>query len=414
MAPSAAVARTSGTRQSSAEVAIAASAAGSSFTPVSVARNPLVVLAYVALLATSTLHLYRKPAYDMDSVQYMGNALLMQTRDVAEIHRRVYEALNRDVPSAALAPLLGHDAGAPEDQNKSRQERAASPEHLAEFLPMFAIRPLYNQTLYVMSRTGVGLVRGSVLVSVGSYFLIGIVVFVWIGKYAHARFAAAVALLLMISPPIMSLGRGMTSDALATLVAFTSLYLIFERGRLVAGLIVLLASIYFRTDFVVLAVPAVFACALQRRLDPWKAAILAGVALLSVLSINHFAGDYGLEMLYYRNFVGTPIAPGEMTAHFSLADYLSAFRSGITKMGESFFFPFLLVGTIGLLQKRAMILFAVTLAYVFLHFVVLPNWQERWVGLFYLCAVVCAVMTIQQAKNGELRAAAPLVLLRQQ
>ena len=257
---------------------------------------------------------------------------------------------------------------------------------------MFAIRPLYNQTLYWVSKTGLGLVRSGILISVVSYFLIGVLFFLWIRSYTNGLFCLTVALLLMISPPVMSLGRDPTSDALSTLVAFASLYLIFEKQRLTPGLVLLLASIFFRTDFVVLAGPTILACWLERRLDFWEASILAGLALLSALCISHFAGDYGMKMLYYRNFVGTPSAPGEMTAHFSTRDYASAFRSGITKVAESFFLPFLLLGTIGLASRRMMALFAVSLAYVILHFVVLPNWQERWVGLFYLCMAVCAAV----------------------
>ena len=63
---------------------------------------------------------------------------------------------------------------------------------------------------------------------------------------------------------------------------------------------------------------------------------------------------------------------------------------GITKVIESFFVPFLLVGCIQLRSKQAQILLGVTLSYVLLHFVILPNWQERWVAVFYLGTVVCA------------------------
>ena len=64
------------------------------------------------------------------------------------------------------------------------------------------------------------------------------------------------------------------------------------------GLIVLLGSLYFRTDFVVLAGPVPLVCWLEKRLKLWHATVLAAVALGSVLSINHFAGDYGIQMLY--------------------------------------------------------------------------------------------------------------------
>src|SRR5262244_1220144 len=70
--------------------------------------------------------------------------------------------------------MLGHQVGAPEDQNKSLQERATNPYHYAEFLPCFAIRPMYNMVLYLVSKLGLGLVRAGVLISATSHFLLGI------------------------------------------------------------------------------------------------------------------------------------------------------------------------------------------------------------------------------------------------
>jgi hypothetical protein len=354
--------------------------------------GPQAALAvYALLLALLSIHLYRTPMYDMDSIQYMGNALLMEEHDPVRIHQRVYAELRRSVPKVPLEQLLGHEPGAPEDQNLSRQVRAADPYRFAEFLPLFAIRPLYNQTLYFVGKTGIGLVKAGVLISVVSYYFIGVLLFFWLGAYAGPLLRFAASLLLMISPPLTALGRDPTSDALASLVAFAALYLIFEKRRLASGMVLLLASIYFRTDFVVLAGPVILVCWLERRFALWQAVVLAALAVASVLCINHFAGDYGIKMLYYRNFIAAPVAPGEMVVQFSARDYLAAFRAGITKVAESFFLPFLLLGTLGLRSVRNRNLFGVALAYVLLHFVILPNWQERWVAVFYLSMLVCAV-----------------------
>ena len=354
---------------------------------------------YVLLLGGVAVHLYHKPIYSMDSIQYMGNALLMEEHDPVRVHQRVYAEVQRFVPKLEREGLLGHEAGAPEQQNKSRQERAAHADKFGEFLPLFAIRPLYNQTLWLVSKTGLGLVRGGIFISAASYFFLGILAFAWLGRYLSAGFTLAFSLLLMISPPLMSLGRDTTADPLATLVAFASLYLIFQKRQLFPGMILLLASIYFRTDFVVLAGPVIIACWLERRMELWKAAVLALAAVASVLCINYFAGDYGVGMLYYRNFAGVPIAPGEMTAHLSLKDYLSALRGGITLVTESFFLPFLLLGTVGIVSRQMQTLFTVALTYVCLHFVVLPNWQERWFGLFYLAMGVCAATAAGKAQR---------------
>jgi hypothetical protein len=89
-----------------------------------------------------------------------------------------------------------------------------------------------------------------------------------------------------------------------------------------------------------------------------------------------------------------------MTVHFSFHEYLTAFRSGITLSTGSVFFPLLLVG-IGVFfaANRTRTLAVVTLASVLLHFVVLPNWQERWVGVFYLSMAVAAAETLQHRRN---------------
>ncbi len=348
---------------------------------------------YVFILCGMAIHLYHRPVYSMDALQYMGNALLMEERDPVLIHQRVYAEVQQFVPNVEREGLLGHEAGAPEDQNRSRQERAANAYTFAQFLPLFAIRPLYNQSLWLVSKTGLGLVRGGIFISVISYFCLGVLTFVWLGRYVSRVVTLALSILLMISPPLMVLGRETTADGLATLIASASLYLIFEKRRLLPGMTLLLASIYFRTDFVVLAGPVVLACWLEKQLDLWKAAVLMLVAVASVFCINYFAGDYGIGMLYYRNFVGVPVTPGEMTVQLTLKDYLTAFRSGITLIMESFFLPFLLLGIVGMVSRRMRILFAVALAYVCLHFLVLPNWQERWFGLFYLCMGVCAATT---------------------
>ena len=150
----------------------------------SIAAFPL----YALILLTCSIHLYRTPTYDMDSIQYMANALLMEEPNVVEVHRRVYEEVRRSMPKLAQQDLLGHRADAPDDQNKSRRERAANPSRFAEFLPLFAIRPLYNQTLWLVSKTGVGLMRSAIVISVGSYFLLGILLFIWVRRYTSAWF----------------------------------------------------------------------------------------------------------------------------------------------------------------------------------------------------------------------------------
>jgi hypothetical protein len=72
------------------------------------------------------------------------------------------------------------------------------------------------------------------------------------------------------------------------------------------------------------------------------------------------------------------------------------------KNPDSFFLPFLLLAATGLRSRAGRVLVATTLAYVALRFLVLPNWQERWVAVFYPSAMVCAALA-QTASEADLR-----------
>jgi len=61
------------------------------------------------------------------------------------------------------------------------------------------------------------------------------------------------------------------------------------------------------------------------------------------------------------------------------------------------FIPFLLAGLPGVFRApRARALFAVALSYSALHFLALPNWEERWFCVFYLSVGVVAGMALER------------------
>jgi hypothetical protein len=360
-------------------------------------------VACLLLLAAVSFHFYRQPSYSMDLVGYLGNVLLMQDRDVGRVHDQVYAEMRRSLPRETFDFLTGQ--GGPPDESASRRARFEHADNFAQFLPFFAIRPLYNMSVYFLGRM-VGPIAAVRSISSLSYFLLGMLTFLWMSRYVPKYLAAAAAVLLMVTPPLTWIGRDTGSDALATLVAFSGLYLIFEREQFETGVGLLMVSLWIRTDNIVLLAPVLLVLWLQGRVELWKAAVLGVVAVASVLAINHFAGDYGIKMLYYRNFVTVPVAPAEMTVQFSLRQYVSAFATGIRAMLASYTTVFLLLGIAGSwLSRRVRPLILVTSVSVALHYFVLPNWQERWFGVFYLAMGIALVAALRE------RVAAPVLMM---
>ncbi|HME32899.1 MAG TPA: hypothetical protein VKG65_09130 [Terriglobales bacterium] len=348
----------------------------------------LSTLGFMVILALAALRAYQYPAYNSDEFQYMANAVAMHGAHPPEIHDTVYGEARAHIPRNILDHLLGKDP-VETAQSRSYQERAANPYRFAQFLPCFAVRPLFNETVYVLHYwLGVGLLRATVFIPVFSYWIMGALLWAWISRYVVAPWAAVVSLLLMLTPPIWDLARWPLPDGLSCLILLLALYLILEQNRIVLGMTVLLASVYVRTDNMLLVLTVLgYLSVLNHTIEKPKAAVLAAVAVGSVFLINHFAGDYGAKLLYYRAFVSTPMAPGELVPQVGWHDYLRGFRAGMVGIVHGNFIVFGLMGLLGWLKRpsRAISgLAIVTVVYSVVRFLIFPLADERYFALFFV------------------------------
>ena len=131
----------------------------------------------------------------------MANVLAMHGASIQEMHDTVYREARAGIPKPIFDHLTGNDPVAQLSQNHSFRERAANAYHFAEFLPCFAIRPVFNQLVYILHfKLGIGLLTATVVIPVVSYFLLGWVVLAWVSIYVNGPWAPAlISLLLMMS-----------------------------------------------------------------------------------------------------------------------------------------------------------------------------------------------------------------------
>lgn len=373
-------------------------------------QQKIVVGVYVLLLTALASKAYFNSSYDIDMMGYIGNAVAISGAGIAEIHDTAYRAAASEMPDMVKDHLLGKDMEGSPSQWKSRQDRAVNAYDFAEYLPCFAIRPIYNELLYILHyKLGIGLVWSTIVIAVISYWLTGLLVFRWLTLYLSAWRAAVCSIFLMLAPPILGLARMNTPDGLSCLVCLAALYLIFERESLFWGLTLLCVSVYVRTDNVLLVLATLCYCSLlTKKLGIAKAAVLAALAVGSVEVINHFAGDYGMRMQYYRAFVAIPLAPAELVPKFGLADYMHAFKGGVSLTMYTSFPLFVFMGVVSLVAgapgpiRTAVLL---TFGYAIAHFVLFPAVQERFYGVFYVAAgLALAISTSQRSLS---RAAVP-------
>ena len=230
-----------------------------------------------------------------------------------DFDRYVYESLIRSArhqPLEEIYQIVKHES--PRAEASSIMD---SPSHLAQLEPLYAIRPLY------LKLAGFLALRFSPeqsinLISAASMFLIAILCL----QYTCSHLYSA---LLVIASGIIILGRLGTPDALSTLIVALSCVLILK-DRLLLGIVLLMVSIWIRTDNVLVALTMLGWLVWNRKLAVGYATVLASLAAGSVEYINWLSGNYGWKVLLHYSFVGGRY-PSEITAGITPMQYLRTF-----------------------------------------------------------------------------------------
>lgn len=372
--------------------------------------NRLSSYVYLLALLLVVIWCYRNPLYNFDMIPYASLALLFGEHDPKIAHDQVYSELKTEVPAGTYGAL----ANAPYDR-----EIAMDARKFSEALPLYSTKPLYVMAVYLSHRAGFNLAQATVVPSVLCYAVLGVLVFGWLGHFITGFYRAIFSSFIVFSPPVLLLARLSAPDALSAVLVAAGLYFAIERQSLSVSSGMLLASIYARTNNVILVV-IVFGylalCARDRiRLSYAKCGVLVGVAIGSVLTINHFSGFYGWQMLFYTSLLGHTSTPAETVVHVSLPAYLGAVTQGFFSMALNGFqsaFAFLGFLAIFLLRDvrnsaKLRVYLHLTvgmLATIPLYFLLLPSaglWfiEERYFAPQYLLlAVACVVGVTQETR----------------
>lgn len=363
------------------------------------------LVAFAVLISLACLRAYRYPQYSLDGLSYMANVVAMKGASIREIHETVYREAQSRIPAPVFAHLTGNDPAEPITEANSARDRAVNPYHFAEYLPCFAIRPGFTELLYVLHYwLGVSLLKAVIFVPVVSFWLLGWIILAWTSRHIALPYACIISFLVLLTPPMLDdLARGTTPDSLSTLVMLASMFLLFEQRELLAGLILLIASVYIRTDnvlLVILVLAFLYLAGFGLRL--WHVLTLSALAAGSVVLINHFSGDYGARMLYYR-IAHTPSAVGEIAPTFGLHQYLAAVRVAAAGVLHGAHIPFLLMGIVGLLRHPPRAVFGLaitTMAYTMGHLILYPVAEPRYFGVFFAAmGIVLATSVSASAKK---------------
>jgi hypothetical protein len=251
----------------------------------------LTTCLYLGFVAGVSWACFRRPVPD-DFDRYIYEALVRGKYQSVEV---VYRIVKHSNPRAEASSVLD------------------SPTHLGQLEPLYAIRPLYVKAIEATSFTRLPIQGRINLISALSLFGMGVVVLGWTGKPVYSA-------LLLATSAVVVLGRLGTPDGLSALVVVSGLWAI-ERNRLLMGVLLLLVSIWIRTDNILLVVAVLGYLWWQKRMTLVDAGVMTALSAGSVEWINHFAGSYSWPVLFQYSFLGGR-SPAEINPRFGVAQYL--------------------------------------------------------------------------------------------
>jgi hypothetical protein len=293
-------------------------------------------------------------------------------RPFDNLDRYLYEAVvrARSQPLETVYRIVKHES--PRTEASSVLDSAV---HLGQLEPLYAIKPMYVQTIAVLSDAGIPIQRSITLLSAFSLFGIAVVLLIWTKRPLYCA-------ILMVTPEVVALGRLGTPDAMSALTIVAACWALM-RNFASAGIFLLLLSVWVRTDNLLVAVLALAWLTWERRLSLVQGLVLVATALGSVFLIHHFSGNYSWAVLFRFSFVAGR-SPAEVPAQVTVEEYLRAFEANLQTAA-----PHLAVGLLfGVVAWRhepryRPMLFAVVLAALG-HFLLYPSPEARYLAWAYL------------------------------
>ena len=127
----------------------------------------------------------------------------------------------------------------------------------------------------------------------------------------------------MATPAVVIVGRLGGPDAFSSLVVVAGCMAVL-REKLFVGILLLMISIWIRTDNIVIVLVLFGWLVWDRKLSGLYAGVLTALAIGSVEWINTLSGNYGWRVLLHYSFIGGKY-PAEIRPGISLVEYAYAF-----------------------------------------------------------------------------------------
>ncbi|MGN6401902.1 MAG: hypothetical protein ACTHMD_15700 [Flavisolibacter sp.] len=348
---------------------------------------------YFFSILSAGFYCYKEPFYNWDLLPYTALVLKMDHHSTKEAHNLAYRLAKENIPAKNYQQLT-------DSTHAYRNSMYHNVEAFKSQLPFYVVKPLYTTLIYLFYKSGIGLPKATVIPSLLSYLLIGLLLFYWLSKYLSQAASFSVALLVMVSPPLTEVTKTSSPDCLSAFLLFAAFYFIVEKPFLAKAFMLMLLSVFARLDNILSCFLVLCVIFFSKK---WHNKVQLSTILFMMISffatfifISAMTRQYGWNIFFYSNFADRLHPAYGSGEHFSLESYgRLMYEHLINGLNHSYFALFiaLLVLSLGksfnwkkmpLDQLVILLLPGIFL----LRFILYPDISDRFYVAFYLVIII--------------------------
>lgn len=364
----------------------------------------------IVVLSVFSTTLFKNCEYNWDFIPYTSLILMIEEDDFNKVHKETYENIKNEAGIDVFNSCVNPSPDNPEYRPAMFKDTKA----YKEIISLYDIKPLYVLISWFFYKLGFQLIEATVATSVFSYFMIGLLLFFWMGKRLNPYLSLILTVFLIGTDTLVDGARYSNPDCLGAMIFFYGTYFLIEKNNYLFSVLLIGLSLLARPDNAILS-GVLFGCFFLLGKNWSKLSILKFIGITLTLLIFYsipklWTENPGYRILFYHTFYEYFIYPISEGHPVTFSQYFEILKSHLFHIFKEPYIIYLFFGLLIFIHLRRNklsfsnlsitdVTFIAILLATLVRFIIYPfMWPGYWIG-YYLLSVMVTIRFLHEYKE---------------
>lgn len=357
-------------------------------------------------------YFYTHQYYNADIEAYMGLVYKANFPDmkIEEIHKKVYDELLEKRPEISEVNTTREEEAI--GDNSYYKILSENPKVYEEELQLFTVKPLYNFINSIFFKLGFKASTSTFLITIISYVLIVILIFIFLLKILKNNYLALVlTILVSVFKPLLDTSRHATPDGLSCLLLLLSFYFAVMKRNMFVATIFGILCILTRPEYFIFYSFSLLLLYIFKSDFRFKTReiIFSFIYFALTFGVIQYFNQIPWTVLFMNQFTKVQLYPISNPDSFNFQEYLACVKGKLLFEFNTSYFTLLIIFIIIILDYKLIInrnrksfiylsFYAVLFMAVSVRFIMFPSLVTRMMVGFYLL-IILSLIAYQSSKK---------------